>query len=98
MGKAKKGRLQKGSGVAAGAAAHQPKKHRKMHTFSRLSTTTTTPPPLGPPAIKHDGKDSKTITGAITSQQPKQHRRPIVPFGKKDRILLVGEGEFVVCS
>ncbi|RAK72471.1 25S rRNA (uracil2634-N3)-methyltransferase [Aspergillus fijiensis CBS 313.89] len=65
-----------------------------MHTFSRLSTTTTTPPPLGPPAIKHDGKDSKTITGAITSQQPKQHRRPIVPFGKKDRILLVGEGDF----
>ncbi|OJJ96722.1 hypothetical protein ASPACDRAFT_6800, partial [Aspergillus aculeatus ATCC 16872] len=67
------------------------KKHRKMHTFSRLSTTTTT---FGLPAIKHDGKDSKTTTGAVTSQQPKQHRRPIVPFGKKDRILLVGEGDF----
>ncbi|PYI26811.1 hypothetical protein BP00DRAFT_406381 [Aspergillus indologenus CBS 114.80] len=92
MGKAKKGRPQKGSGVAAGAAAHLPKKHRKMHMFSRLSTTTTT---LGPPAaIKHEGKDSKTKTGAVTSQPPKQHRRPIVPFGKKDRILLVGEGDF----
>ncbi|PYH40666.1 25S rRNA (uracil2634-N3)-methyltransferase [Aspergillus saccharolyticus JOP 1030-1] len=65
-----------------------------MQAFSRLSTTTSP----AKTAIKLNEKRRKTATGAATSQksphQPNQHRRPIVPFGKKDRILLVGEGDF----
>ncbi|RAL08374.1 25S rRNA (uracil2634-N3)-methyltransferase [Aspergillus homomorphus CBS 101889] len=91
MGKSKKARPRGDSGAAA---THQPKKHRKMQTFSRLSTTTTP----GRTASKHDDKGRKIATGASALQKPaqrqNQHRRPIVPFGKKDRILLVGEGDF----
>ena len=53
------------------------KKARKMHTFSKLST-------------------NKSDAAPGTTTKPKNappQRRPIVPFAKRDRILLVGEGE-----
>lgn len=67
-------------GPPPGAGGDAPqKKARKMHTFSKLSTKAGAAPATKP---KH------------TPQQQQQQRRPIVPFAKRDRILLVGEGEY----
>ncbi|KAG2412671.1 hypothetical protein HFD88_010228 [Aspergillus terreus] len=67
-------------GPPPGAGGDAPqKKARKMHTFSKLSTKADAAPATKP---KH------------TPQQQQQQRRPIVPFAKRDRILLVGEGDF----
>lgn len=51
---------------------------RKMHTFSKLSSSA---------AGKNDSK-------VLKQQKGKQDVKITVPFGRKDRILLVGEGEF----
>ncbi|RMJ24463.1 hypothetical protein PHISP_04681 [Aspergillus sp. HF37] len=67
-----------------------PKKSRKMNTFAKLSTTTAdgkTKPGGGSGA-----KTSQTQNGKKNQQQ--QKRKPIVPFGRGDRILLIGEGDF----
>jgi hypothetical protein len=62
---------------------------RKMHTFSRLSTS------AGPSSISKTQKGGIGNNGTAekNKKNPAQHRRPIVPFGRRDRILLVGEGE-----
>ncbi|KAL2013473.1 hypothetical protein VTN00DRAFT_998 [Thermoascus crustaceus] len=56
-------------------------KCKKMHTFSRLSSS---------------GKDGSTLHNNNNQQQKRQqqHVRPTIPFGKRDRILLIGEGDF----
>ncbi|KAF4234089.1 hypothetical protein CNMCM8980_000586 [Aspergillus fumigatiaffinis] len=63
---------------------------RKMHTFSRLSTS------AGPSSISKTQKGGIGNNGTAekNKKNPAQHRRPIVPFGRRDRILLVGEGDF----
>ncbi|GIJ85462.1 hypothetical protein Asppvi_004319 [Aspergillus pseudoviridinutans] len=63
---------------------------RKMHMFSRLSTSS-------PPSSTSKTQKSGISTYGTAEQKkknPAQHRRPIVPFGRRDRILLVGEGDF----
>ncbi|KAI9037368.1 25S rRNA (uracil2634-N3)-methyltransferase [Aspergillus affinis] len=65
--------------VAGGAARSNPKKGRKMHTFSKLSTA------QNPGAANAQSQSKK---------QPAQQKRPIIPFGTNDHILLVGEGDF----
>ncbi|KAL3481865.1 hypothetical protein BJX99DRAFT_132311 [Aspergillus californicus] len=80
------------SGVGAGASAG--KKHRKMSSFAKLST-------------KNNYKDGHDIAGRggasngtgpakkkNQEHQQKIHRRPIIPFRREDRILLLGEGDF----
>ncbi|KAE8348618.1 hypothetical protein BDV28DRAFT_84262 [Aspergillus coremiiformis] len=74
MPKSKKARLR----TDHGRVGHS-KKPRKMHTFSKLSTTL----PLASPTLKQN-----------SGKKNPSHLRPIVPFGKKDRILLIGEGDF----
>ncbi|EAW12481.1 25S rRNA (uracil2634-N3)-methyltransferase [Aspergillus clavatus NRRL 1] len=59
-----------------------------MHMFSRLSTST------GASSTSHGQKGGNGNKGPTGKKGPVQHRRPIVPFGKRDRILLVGEGDF----
>ncbi|PLB51797.1 hypothetical protein P170DRAFT_433667 [Aspergillus steynii IBT 23096] len=59
-------------------AGARPTKSRKMHTFPKLSTA-----PNTGAASTHIKKQP--------AKQPAQ-QRPIIPFGKTDRILLVGEG------
>ncbi|PWY70158.1 hypothetical protein BO70DRAFT_382296 [Aspergillus heteromorphus CBS 117.55] len=79
-------RFKKGGKASAAAPPPNPhpRKHRKMHTFSKLSTATQGP--HGPPGHSAANKDRK--------KPHPQQRRPIVPFGRKDRILMVGEGDF----
>ncbi|KAE8359151.1 hypothetical protein BDV27DRAFT_162905 [Aspergillus caelatus] len=50
-----------------------------MHTFSKLSSTI----PSSSSSPKHN----------VGKKNP-LHQRPIIPFGRNDRILLVGEGDF----
>ncbi|KAL2003889.1 hypothetical protein VTN02DRAFT_1738 [Thermoascus thermophilus] len=70
-------------GGGGGSAAVE--KGKKMHTFSRLSSS---------------GKDGSSKTLHKNNQQQKkqqpqkQHARPTIPFGRRDRILLIGEGDF----
>ncbi|KAL4787779.1 hypothetical protein BJX76DRAFT_265196 [Aspergillus varians] len=64
------------------------KKHRKMSSFAKLSTKN-----------KYSNgnnmdKENKAPPGKNEKHHQKQHRRPIVPFRRADRILLVGEGDF----
>ncbi|GAQ09048.1 hypothetical protein ALT_6369 [Aspergillus lentulus] len=63
---------------------------RKMHAFSRLSTS------AGPSSTSKTQKSGIGNNGTAekNKKNPAQHRRPIVPFGRRDRILLVGEGDF----
>lgn len=60
-----------------------------MHAFSRLSTS------AGPSSTSKTQKSGIGNNGTAekNKKNPAQHRRPIVPFGRRDRILLVGEGE-----
>lgn len=73
---------QRGGGGGSAAVG----KGKKMHTFSRLSSS---------------GKDgsSKTLHNnnqqQKNQQQQKQHVRPMIPFGRRDRILLIGEGMYL---
>ncbi|KAF7592608.1 hypothetical protein BBP40_012695 [Aspergillus hancockii] len=50
-----------------------------MHTFSKLSTTPASTP---------------STTKSNSGKKIQMNQRPIVPFGRRDRILLVGEGDF----
>ncbi|GFF22436.1 conserved hypothetical protein [Aspergillus udagawae] len=63
---------------------------RKMQMFSRLSTS------AGPSSTSKTQKSCISNYGTADKKKknPAQHRRPIVPFGRRDRILLVGEGDF----
>ncbi|GLA98756.1 hypothetical protein AtubIFM57143_007053 [Aspergillus tubingensis] len=82
------------------------KKHRKMSSFAKLSTTTPTnsaKPKAAQSAHHHPGSsgnaknsnnDRKMKNSQQQQQQVQRNQRPIVPFGRKDRILLVGEGDF----
>lgn len=67
-----------GGGDAKRKANHSNKK--KMNTFPRLSTTNNK---------NNDTKKNKTNNG-----KQQKNQRPIVPFGRNDRILLIGEGAF----
>ncbi|KAL5334567.1 hypothetical protein BJX70DRAFT_391334 [Aspergillus crustosus] len=71
------------------------KKHRKMNSFAKLSTKTNNKniaSSCGNKNIEQIGSQNP----GHDQQKPKQrqHRRPIVPFSRRDRILLVGEGDF----
>ena len=97
----------KKAGVSSPAGQQQqqhPKKHRKMASFAKLSTTTTTNPAKpkaaqsahhqpGSGNAKNSNNDRKMKNSQQQQQQLQRNQRPIVPFGRKDRILLVGEGE-----
>lgn len=62
------------------------KKHRKMSSFAKLSTKSSH-------GNSNSGnKENKGPAGKNEKHQQKQHKRPIVPFRRTDRILLVGEG------
>lgn len=71
MPKSKRARLHTGHGGG------NQKKPRKMHTFSKLSST-----------ISSASSSPKQNVG----KKNPLHQRPIIPFGRNDRILLVGEG------
>ena len=76
-----------------------------MSSFAKLSTTTPTnsaKPKAAQSAHHHPGSsgnaknsnnDRKMKNSQQQQQQVQRNQRPIVPFGRKDRILLVGEGE-----
>lgn len=84
MAKTKKARLTNnargagpGSGPGSGAGAGGAK---KMHTTSNNPHSNNNP--------------NKKQKGASQQQQKQQkNQKPIVPFGRDDRILLIGEGE-----
>jgi 25S rRNA (uracil2634-N3)-methyltransferase len=65
-----------------------------MHTFLKLSTS------AGPSSTSKTQKSGIGNDGTAEKNKKNlaQHRRPIVPFGRRDRILLVGEGERFVFS
>lgn len=63
------------------------KKHRKMSSFAKLSTKSS-----HSNSSTGGNKENKAPAGKNEKHQQKQHRRPIVPFQRTDRILLVGEG------
>lgn len=63
------------------------KKHRKMSSFAKLSTKSS-----HSHSNTSGNKENKAPAGKNEKHQHKQHRRPIVPFRRTDRILLVGEG------
>ncbi|RDK40115.1 hypothetical protein M752DRAFT_328723 [Aspergillus phoenicis ATCC 13157] len=98
----------KKAGVSSPAGQQQqqhPKKHRKMASFAKLSTTTTTNPAKpkaaqsahhqpGSGNAKNSNNDRKMKNSQQQQQQLQKNQRPIVPFGRMDRILLVGEGDF----
>lgn len=63
------------------------KKHRKMSSFAKLSTKSS-----HSNSNTGGNKENKAPAGKNEKHQQKQHRRPIVPFQRTDRILLVGEG------
>ncbi|KAE8132204.1 hypothetical protein BDV38DRAFT_275311 [Aspergillus pseudotamarii] len=73
MPKSKRARLHTGHGSG------NQKKTRKMHTFSKLSSTI--------PSASSSPKQN------VGKKNP-LHQRPIIPFRRNDRILLVGEGDF----
>lgn len=64
-----------------GDATHL-RKGRKMHTFSKLSTTAT--------------RTTTTTTPAKSKKKIQPNQRPTIPFGRNDRILLIGEGKFSI--
>ena len=76
-----------------------------MNTFSRLSTTATTTAPSSQAKAKGGGNKSNSSnshddhsnmnTKQPQSQKKLSQQRPIVPFGRKDRVLLIGEGMFI---
>jgi 25S rRNA (uracil2634-N3)-methyltransferase len=68
-----------------------PKKSRKMNTFAKLSTTSGKTKPGGGDGAKTSQNGKKNQGRNQTKQQ--QKRKPIVPFARGDRILLIGEGE-----
>lgn len=68
-----------------------PKKSRKMNTFAKLSTTTSGKTKPGGDGAKNSQNGKKNQGQNQTKQQ--QKRKPIVPFARGDRILLIGEGE-----
>ena len=88
MPKAKKARIANAHGGPRGDAAATKKgkgNNKKMHTFSRLSTSN-----------KNDDNSNTNANKNKQKQQQQQQRKPIIPFGKGDRVLLIGEGKF--CS
>ncbi|KAL4942856.1 hypothetical protein BDV06DRAFT_155745 [Aspergillus oleicola] len=76
------------------------KKHRKMSTFAKLSTKNSYNYNINANTNANKENDAPARKGSNQSQKQKgrqkqQHnKRPIVPFRKGDRILLVGEGDF----
>ena len=86
--------------AAAASSGQNPKKHRKMHSFSKLSTTSSAAAKAsqgqGVGQVNENAnakKKKKNGSGPQKSLQKQQkNQRPVVPFGRKDRILLVGEG------
>lgn len=79
MPKAKKARIAAAQGGDAKRKANDINK-KKMNTFPRLSTTNNN---------NNDTKKNKTNNG-----KQQRNQRPIVPFGRNDRVLLIGEGDF----
>ncbi|GAD95833.1 conserved hypothetical protein [Paecilomyces variotii No. 5] len=65
--------------------------NRKMHTFSKLSSSSGSM--AGKKGGGAGGKD-KDSSKSLKQQKGKQDVKITVPFGRKDRILLVGEGDF----
>ena len=67
------------------------KKSKKMHTFARLSTSGK---PTNSPANNSNMSGGKKGQSQAQGkqQQQKQQRKPVIPFGRRDRVLLVGEG------
>ncbi|KAF9883515.1 hypothetical protein FE257_003390 [Aspergillus nanangensis] len=60
-----------------------------MNTFSKLSTSA----PNAHNNNNHNNNKETPTPGKNSKPNPSQ-RRPTVPFGRKDRILLIGEGDF----
>ncbi|KAL4760290.1 25S rRNA (uracil2634-N3)-methyltransferase [Aspergillus foveolatus] len=66
------------------------RKHRKMSSFAKLSTKNN----YKNSVIKENNEENNAPARKNEKHQQKQHTRPIVPFRRKDRILLVGDGDF----
>ena len=85
MPKARKARIAAAQGVGDGGdakrKAYGSNKKSKMNTFPRLSTN----------ANNKNNSKKNNNNGKIQKNQ-----RPIVPFGRNDRVLLIGEGEFSI--
>lgn len=63
-----------------------------MNAFSKPST-----PGAGANNTKsNNNSNAMPVTGGKKQQQQQQRRKPIIPFGKKDRVLLVGEGMYII--
>ena len=84
MPKQKKARIANAHSGPRGDATATKKGNKKMHTFPRLSTSNNNP---NTNANSNTNKNKQ-------KQQQQQQRRPIIPFGKGDRVLLIGEGKF----
>ncbi|ODM23565.1 hypothetical protein SI65_01154 [Aspergillus cristatus] len=82
MPKAKKARIAaaQGGGGDAKRKANDNNKKSKMNTFPRLSTNANN---------NNNTKKNNNNNGKLQKNQ-----RPIVPFGRNDRVLLIGEGDF----
>lgn len=68
--------------------------NRKMHTFSKLSSSSGSMARGGGGGGRGKGKDQDS-SKTLKHQKGKQDVKITVPFGRKDRILLVGEGELL---
>lgn len=75
-------------GDAAAAATKEGKgNNKKMHTFPRLSTSNNN-------NNNNPNTNSNSNVNKNKQKQQQQQRKTIIPFGKGDRVLLIGEGEF----
>lgn len=80
MAKSKKARITPNPPRGGAGAGDAKKGNKKMHMFSRLSTSNDNK--------NKNNKNNKNKKGPMPKNQ-----RPIVPFGRGDRILLIGEGK-----
>ncbi|KAL4950387.1 hypothetical protein BDW69DRAFT_57948 [Aspergillus filifer] len=92
------------SSASANQSHGASKKHRKMSSFAKLSTKNsynynnlaTANKENDAPARKGSSQNQQQNQNQKQKGQQKQqqNRRPIVPFRRGDRILLIGEGDF----
>ncbi|KAL2866317.1 25S rRNA (uracil2634-N3)-methyltransferase [Aspergillus lucknowensis] len=91
MTKPKRARVQKQHALPHVKPSHgRGKGHRKMSSFAKLSTKNN----YNRNNATTGGGNTTAHTRKNEKHQQKQHTRPIVPFRRRDRILLVGEGDF----
>lgn len=83
MAKSKKARTTPNPPRGGAGAGDAKNGNKKMHMFSRLSTF-------------NDNKNKNEKNGKNKKGPIPKNQRPFVPFGRQDRILLIGEGELYI--